>query len=225
MDEWRNEMAIMTFQSYVNAGIPGFGSSSTAKSRVAGAAEAASPIVRPVALDRGNVLRIKNGRGTRVRAASGVLWITEENSPEDHSLLQGDAIDLTQKGTAIVFAHRPARVILELPRGVVPPGAVEMALADGEPGRSIALATPTPISLSTIARGLATVLGEASASIRMMVKTLTSRWNAADVSTAETYAPMMYSDGFPPRHLRRRMMRGTREVERVIIDEWMLWRM
>jgi hypothetical protein len=39
------------------------------------------------------------------------------------------------------------------------------------------------------------------------------------VSTAETYAPMTYSDGFPPRHLRRRMMRGPREVGRVVIDE------
>jgi hypothetical protein len=107
-------MAMMTFQSHVNIGIPGFGSSSTAKSRVAGAARSASPIVRPVALDRGNILRIKNGRGTRVRAASGVLD-HRENSPEDHALLQGDAIDLTQKGTAIVFAHRPARRVGTLP--------------------------------------------------------------------------------------------------------------
>lgn len=55
-------MTTMTFQSHVNTGIPGFSSSSTAQSRVAGA-EAPSSIVRAVALDRGNLLRTRNGRG------------------------------------------------------------------------------------------------------------------------------------------------------------------
>jgi len=218
-------MITITFRPRVNTGIPGFGSSSMAQSRTTGAAEPASTVVKPVVLDRGNVLRVRNGPGTRIRAASGVLWITEENGAEDHVLLPGDALALARTGMAIVLAHRPARVILEVPPGVVPPGAVEMALADGEPGRRIALDMPTPISLPTIARGLATVLGQARASIRTMVKTLTSRWSAVDVSTTETYAPMTYSDGFPPRHLRRRMTRGPRDVERVIIDERMLWRM
>jgi hypothetical protein len=127
--------------------------------------------------------------------------------------------------TERVLARRTARIVVEVPAGVTPPRAFEMALADGEAGRRIALATPTPISLSTIARGLATDLGEARASIRTMVKTLTSRWNAADVSTAETYAPMTYSDGYPRRHPWRRTIHGMREVKRVVIDDWMTWRM
>jgi hypothetical protein len=44
-----------------------------------------------------------------------------------------------------------------------------MALADGERGWRIALAVPTPISLATIAAGVATVIGNALASIRTMV--------------------------------------------------------
>jgi hypothetical protein len=202
-----------TMKPHITSGIPGFGSLSAAKSRAAGATEATSPIFRPVALDRGNLLRIRNGRGTRVRVASGVLWVTEENSPEDHKLLPGDAIDLAQTGTATVFAHRTARVVVEVPAGVTAPRAVEMALADGEPGMRIALAEPTPRSLSTIATGIATVIGSARASIRRMVTTLSSRWDAADASTAKTYAPMTYSDGYPPRHARRRVMRGTHEAE------------
>jgi hypothetical protein len=218
-------MTTTSFQSHLNAGIPGFRASSPAKLRVAGAIGGVSPIVRPVALDRGNVLRIKNGRGTRVHTASGVLWITEENSHEDHVLLPGDAIDLAKTGTAIVFAHRTARIVVEVPAGVTPPHAVEMALADGESGRRIALAEPTPLSLSPVATGIATVIGNAVASIRRMVTTLGSRWRAADANATKTYAPMTYSDGYPSRHERRRMMRGMREVERAVIDEWMLWRM
>src|SRR5206468_2072120 len=106
--EWRIQMTTIGFQPHLNARVPEFGSSSTA-----GATEGASPIVRPVALDRGDLLCIRNGRGTRVHAVSGVLWITEENSPEDHVLLPGDAIDLAQTGTAIVLAHRTARVVIE----------------------------------------------------------------------------------------------------------------
>ena len=79
----------------------------------------------------------------------------------------------------------------------------------------ITFADPTPISLSTIAAGIATVIGNALASIRTMVTT----------TQRQTYPPMTCSDGCPPRDVRRRMMRGTREVERAVIDEWMLWRM
>ena len=190
--------------SRVNIGMPGFSTSSTAQRVTVDAGMSASPIVKPIALDRGNVLRIHDGAGARIRAASGVLWITEENSPDDHVLLPDDAVVLAQTGLAIVLAHRPARVVLELPHGVAPPRAVEMALADGEPGRRIALAPAPPISLSALTRGIATFLGEASASLRTMAKTLASHWRSADMSAAGTF--------------------HTRQVERAVADEWTLWR-
>jgi hypothetical protein len=149
--------------------MPGLHPVPTARSRATGAARTRPSIVKPIALDRANLLRIRDGRGTRIRVASGVLWVTEENSPDDHVLLPGAAIDLAKKGTAIVLAHRPARLVIEVPPGVTPPRRVEMALADGERGWRIALAVATPISLATIAAGVATVIGNALASIRTMV--------------------------------------------------------
>ncbi len=216
---WGTEMTGMILRTYPNAGIPRCDLSPTAKRGVTDATKGPSPIVRPVTLDRGNVLRIRNGRGTRIRAASGMLWITEENSPEDHVLLPGDVLALAQTGMALVLAHRAARVVVEVPVGVTPPRAVEMAPADGEAGRRIALATPAPISLPAIGPVLVTALGDVRASIRTLVRKLTLRCNAVVVSTSETRAPMLYSDGFPPKHLRRRMMSGAREVERMVIDE------
>lgn len=190
--------------SHVNTGLPGFGSSSTAQRVTAGAGKSALQIVKPIALDRGNVLRIRNGAGTRIRATNGVLWITQENSPEDHVLLPGDALMLTQAGLAIALAHRPARVVLEVPPGGVAPSAVEMALADGEPGRRIALAHATPVSLSAIVRGLARALSEAGASIRTIARTRALRRSASDASTPGTSRP--------------------RKVEPAATQEWSLWR-
>ena len=149
--------------------MPGLHPAPAVRRGVTGAAGTRPSIVKPIALDRGNLLRILNGRGTRIRVASGVLWVTEENSPDDHVLLPGAAIDLAKKGTAIVLAHRAARVVIEVPTGVAPPRLVEMALADGERGWRIALAVATPISLATIAAGIATVIGNALAAIRAMV--------------------------------------------------------
>ena len=158
-------MVMIAFQRNISIGTPECTSLSTAKSRVPRANEGAAAIVRPVALDRGDSLRIRNGRGTRVRMTDGVLWITEENSIEDHVLLPGDCLDLAQTGTAIVLAHRAARLVVEVPAGVTPPRAVEMALRYGKRVVPIALADPTPISLSTIATGIATAIGNALASI------------------------------------------------------------
>ena len=129
---------------------------------VAPAGKSSPSTVNTIALDRGNVLRIQHGAGTRIRASSGVLWITEENNPKDHVLLPGDAIALSQNGLAIVLAHRRARVVLEVPSDGEPPRTVEMALADGEPGTHIALAGPAPISLSAMTHGLATVFYKAN---------------------------------------------------------------
>lgn len=190
--------------SHVNTAIARFASPSTAQRVGTSVGRSASALVKPIALDRGNVLRIRNGAGTRIRATSGVLWITEENSPDDHVLLPGDTLMLAQAGWAIVLAHRPAHVILEVPPGGVAPSAVEMALADGEPGRRIALGKPTTISLSRLARRLAIALRKAIASTRTIARTLTSRGNAVHASTAGTHR--------------------TRKVEHAVTEEWSLWR-
>ena len=122
-------------------------------------------ITKHIALDRGNVIRIRDGRGTRLRMVSGVLWVTEEHSRADHVLLPGDVLELCQRGSAIALAHRVSRVVLEVPVGVTPPRFVEMAFADGQSGRRIALARHTPISLTTVAAAFGALIKNVVASI------------------------------------------------------------
>ena len=75
-------------------------------------------LVRPVALDRGDVLRIRDGGGLTLRPVSGVLWVTEEKHGDDRVIAPGDECRLEGMGLALVFAHRASRVVIEAPRGL-----------------------------------------------------------------------------------------------------------
>ncbi len=95
----------------------------------------------PISLQRGNVVRILRGQGTRVMAARGMLWVSEEGSPTDYVLMPGDTVTLQHAGKALVLAVSAARAFLETPHGVAPPRVVEIAPADGSLGDAFA-ATP-----------------------------------------------------------------------------------
>ena len=99
---------------------------------------AARATCRSVALDIGKVLRIREGRGLRVTPATGVLWITEENSATDTVLLAGETYRIAFAGLALVLAHRSSLVLLELDPGVAPPRSVDFSDVDGMPGRRVA---------------------------------------------------------------------------------------
>ena len=71
---------------------------------------------RYIQLDRGDMLRILDGRGTQLTSASGVLWITEEGSADDNVLLPGTSHRIENAGMALVSAHRNARVVLGVSR-------------------------------------------------------------------------------------------------------------
>jgi hypothetical protein len=77
----------------------------------------------PVPLERNQLLRILHGRGTRVTARSGMLWLSEEGSLDDHVLMRGDSMTLKHAGKALVLAVRPSRAIVEIPEGVPPRSA------------------------------------------------------------------------------------------------------
>ena len=215
-------MTTLTIPARVSTALPGFGTPRRTKRRAAHVNERAFPIAKAVALDRGAWLRIKNGRGTRIRVAGGVLWVTEENSPEDHVLHPGDAIDLARPGTALALAHRSARVVIEVPAGVKPPRSVELVLAHGDPGRHIRLGAP---GRSTLAAAVAKTFARTFETVRAMPPALRPDEDAAQATSTEAAAPMMYSDGYPPRHLRVRAMRDAHLVERAVVDERMMWRM
>ena len=89
-------------------------------------------------LDTGSVLRIVDGRGLRVKVTSGIAWITEEGNLDDFVLLPGDSHRIANAGLTLVLAHRAARVTMAVPAGIFLPRRMDIARADGQPGRRIA---------------------------------------------------------------------------------------
>ena len=112
---------------------------------------------RSIVLDGGNVLRIHDGRGLRVTSASGVLWITEEESTSDTVLVRGGTHRITRPGLTLVLAHGSSVALLETPAGAAPPRRIDFAHADGAPGRRLAWGIPGRLDLgawATAARRL-----------------------------------------------------------------------
>ncbi len=93
---------------------------------------------------------------------------------------------------------------VEIPEGVAPPEAVETILATGGGERPIRLAVPAARSLTAMLSAAAVVVGRAFASFREIATTLWPHPESGDASAARPDAPVLYSDGYPPRHLRRR---------------------
>jgi len=55
-------------------------------------------------LERGQLLKVRDGAGGTVCALEGSVWITEENQPRDVVLAPGGCYRLRQPGLAIVHA-------------------------------------------------------------------------------------------------------------------------
>ena len=68
------------------------------------------------ALTRGAILRVMDGSGFTIRAASGRLWITQEVDRRDILLRAGEAFELDRPGGALVSALEAAEVVLSAPR-------------------------------------------------------------------------------------------------------------
>ena len=119
---------------------------------------------KSIVLDSGNVLRIRDGRGLRLTAASGVLWITEEASTSDTVLLPGETHRVTHAGLTLVLAHRASVALLETAASAGPPRRVDVAHADGAPGRRVAWGKPGRLRV----RALATA-------VRRLIRNLLSR--------------------------------------------------
>ena len=164
------------------------------------------PTRTPMALEHADLLCIRNGPGTRLRVASGVLWLTEEDGFEDHVLSSGDVITLARRGTALVYTFRPARVVMEIPVGVAPPDAVQTFLAGGQGERPGPLAAPAARSLTAMLRAAAIAVGRALASFGKTATTLWPDPESGNAGAARSDASVLYSDELPTRHLRHRWM-------------------
>ena len=99
-------------------------------------------LARPIALDRGDVLRIRDGGGLTLRPQSGVLWVTEEKFGDDRVIAPGDVCRLEGMGLALVYAHRASKVEIDLPETLDRVPDVRVAIHGGDVSRPVALNAP-----------------------------------------------------------------------------------
>lgn len=64
-------------------------------------------------LQRGKLLRVREGAGSTVTAHAGMVWITEQDSPCDVVLQPGESFTLGRPGLALVQAFSEASVVIE----------------------------------------------------------------------------------------------------------------
>ena len=119
---------------------------------------------KPIYLDRGDLLRIHDGRGTHLIPASGVLWVTEEESANEAVLLPGDSHRIGGAGMALALAHRSGCVVLEVPAGTYPPRRVELVFAGGAPGPRIPVGIGRPSAPGALVASMGVAIHNAIAS-------------------------------------------------------------
>lgn len=159
-----------------------------------------------VLLDADTVLRIRDGRGTRLSCAGGVVWITQEGSANDTVLEAGNDLTLEFDGTTLAGSHRGA-VVVEIHAGRVPPALVETATPAGNSWR---LLPSESRIVALLRRGFARV-------IELLESTSTR--------DASSYAEVRGRDWieYPSLGVRRAAMRAY-DAPSAIKDQSMLWR-
>lgn len=180
-------------------------------------------LARPVHLARRRVLRIRDGCGTRVRVVSGVAWITEEGKLDDVVLGRREFHVLARKGTALVQAHRRARIVVEVPAGVAPPRMVEIAAAEGEPGRVIALGAGSLFAIVATVVDFGASIGSVLNRIATRVSAALARWRVGASAGAASREPVTFPEGYAPR--RGRAAGRMPEREHAVVAEHLMWRM
>ena len=64
-------------------------------------------------LDTGQVLTLDDVAGKRIRAAMGLVWVTEEDERDDHIVAMGDSLVVTRDGRTLVQALAPSWVEIQ----------------------------------------------------------------------------------------------------------------
>jgi hypothetical protein len=161
-----------------------------------------------VRLDADMVLRIRDGRGTRLRAAAGVIWVTQEGSANDTVLDAGSGMTVEFDGTTLAGAHSGAPVVVEVHAGTIPPGLVETADVAGRQRRLFPRGSRL---VAMLRRGLARAFE--------LVKVVNDR--DADFDAARA---LEWSDGLPTRGARRTAIQRAETLRRELSDQSTLWR-
>jgi hypothetical protein len=65
-----------------------------------------------ITLSKGAVHRLADGRGRRVEALSGSLWVTIDNDPRDVQLDPGHGLSVDHDGVVLISALDDARFVV-----------------------------------------------------------------------------------------------------------------
>jgi len=132
-------------------------------------------------LDAGNVIRIVDGGGMRLTVSTGVVWITEEGIVDDFVLLPGDSHRIVNAGLTLAHAHRAAQVTMAVPSRAFLPRRVDIALADGRPGRRVAFSADYAVRLRVIRAAIAGAFRKAIVTAREFITSRSRKSDAPDV--------------------------------------------
>ena len=161
-----------------------------------------------VRLNGDMVLRIRDGRGTRLSSAGGVVWVTQEGSANDTVLDMGTGMTVEFDGTTLAGAHRGTPVVVEVHTGAIPPGLIETA---DQAGRQRRLFPRGSRLVGLLRRGLACALD--------LLKVAND--HDADFDAARA---LEWSDGVPARGVRRACLQRAETLRRELSDQSTLWR-
>ena len=161
-----------------------------------------------VRLNGDMVLRIRDGRGTRLRCAGGTVWVTQEGSANDTVLDMGTGMVVEFDGTTLAGAHRDTPVVVVVSTGAIPPSLIETADAAGRQRRLLPHGSRL---VGLLRRGFARALD------------LLQIANGRDADFDATRA-LEWSDGTTARGVRRASMQRVETLRRELTDQSTLWR-
>jgi hypothetical protein len=161
-----------------------------------------------VRLNGDMVLRIRDGRGTRLCSAGGVVWVTQEGSANDTVLDVGAGMTVELDGTTLAGAHRGTPVVVEVHTGAIPPSLIETA---DRAGRQRRLFPRGSRLVGLLRRGFARALD--------LLKVANDRDGGFDAARA-----LEWSDGLAARVVRRASMQRAETLRRELSDQSTLWR-
>jgi hypothetical protein len=160
-----------------------------------------------VRLEGETVLRIRDGRGTRLRCAGGIVWITQEGSANDTVLETGSDVTLEFDGTTLAGSSHGMSVVVEVHAGAVPPALVDTVTPAGTGRRLLPSGSRL---IAALRRGVARV-------------SEVLHWANAREDGFDDLRALEWSHPYPSRGMRRAAMFG-RDARSSITEQSTLWR-
>jgi hypothetical protein len=68
--------------------------------------------INPLALPRGTLHRIVDGRGLQITVTQGIVWVTQANDGRDILLSRGQSFIIDRQGLTVALALRDAAAIV-----------------------------------------------------------------------------------------------------------------